>query len=523
MFDIELYDATLRDGAQAEGVAFSLEDKLAIAQRLDEFGIDYVEGGYPGSNPKDMAFFQQIPRLGLKRTRVTAFGMTRRRDVKAEDDAGLAALLGSGAPVITLVGKSWDLHVRDVLHASLDENLAMIRDSVRYIKSKGREVIFDAEHLYDGYKQDPAYAVRTIEAAQEAGADAVVLCDTNGGSLPHEVAAITAELRKRVPVVLGFHGHNDGDMATANTLAAVTAGATHVQGTMNGLGERTGNADLCAIIPNLMLKMGRKCVPEESLGKLTELSRYMYEIANLGIRVNQPFVGRSAFAHKGGMHVDAVVKNPATYEHVKPEQVGNERRMLLSELSGGATILKKVEQYDVTHNAELRRQILEGLQDRENYGYEFEAAEGSFELFVKRLLGKHRTFFELEGFRVIVEKRQNGEPVTEATIKIKVSGQEELTASEGDGPVNALDGALRKALERFYPSLREMRLVDYKVRVINPGAGTAARVRVIIESRDGTSIWGTVGVSENLIEASWQALVDSVEYKLSKDLESPPV
>jgi 2-isopropylmalate synthase len=405
------------------------------------------------------------------------------------------------------------------LRTTLEENLRMIADSVRFLRQGGREVIFDAEHFFDGYKGSRDYALKTLEAAAEAGATTVVLCDTNGGGLPAEVARITAEVRSKIRCPIGFHGHNDGDLATANSLAAVEGGATHIQGTINGLGERTGNADLCSVIPNLALKMKRKCLPEESLQRLTEVSRYVYEVANLVIPEHQPFVGISAFAHKGGLHVDAVLKNPATYEHIPPETVGNDRRMLVSELSGSSTILAKVRKYHLPQDKELSRKILQRLKQLEHEGYQFEAAEGSFELLVKRMAGLHKPFFELEGFRVIVQKRQDGAASTEATLKLRVAGEEELTASEGNGPVNALDGALRKALERFYPCLRESRLCDYKVRVINPKDGTAAKVRVIIETRDKEHIWGTVGVSENIIQASWEALVDSVEYKLSKEGE----
>jgi len=516
---IWLYDSTLRDGAQGEGVSFSLEDKLAIATKLDELGFDYIEGGYPLSNPKDMAFFQEAARRRWRHAQITAFGMTRRARMTAAADEGMAALLAAKTPIVTVVGKSWDLHVTEVLRVSLDENLRMISESVRYLKSKGKEVYFDAEHFYDGYRANPDYACKTLAAAREAGASVLVLCDTNGSALPSEVLGATRAVVVQAGTTIGFHGHNDGGLAVANTLAAVEAGATHVQGTINGLGERAGNADFCVVIPNLILKMKRSCRFGENLPRLTELSRYVYEVANMTLRDNQPFVGRSVFAHKGGMHVDAVLKNPRTYEHIRPEQVGNERRILVSELSGGATILAKMEKYNLTRDRKQSRLVLDAVRRLENEGYAFEAAEGSFGLLVKRLLGTYRPFFELEGFRVIVERRQNGEPITEATIKVRVGGQEELTASEGDGPVNALDGALRKALERFYPCLKEVRLVDFKVRVINPRAGTAARVRVMIESRDQEEIWGTVGVSENLIQASWLALVDSIEYKLFKEME----
>jgi len=396
----------------------------------------------------------------------------------------------------------------------------MVADSVKYLTSKGLEIIFDAEHFFDGYKADPQYALRTVLAAMESGASASVLCDTNGGCLTPEVAEITAAVVAKIGNTVGFHAHNDSGLAVANSLAAVRAGATHVQGTINGLGERTGNADLCQVIPNLQLKMGRRCLPDENLKHLTEVSRYVYEIANIPLDDGQPFVGHRAFAHKGGLHVDAMRKNPLTYEHLRPESIGNERRILLSELSGAATILEKMEKFDLTNDPEIRRKALEEIQRLENEGYQFEAAEASFALLVKRLLGKQKDYFELKGFRVIAEKRgDDGEPITEATIKLLIRGHEELSASEGDGPVNALDGALRKTLERFYPNVKGMYLADYKVRVINPAAGTAARVRVVIESRDKGAIWGTVGVSENLIEASWQALADSFVYKLSKDEE----
>ena len=520
MFEIDLYDATLRDGAQSEGINFSLEDKLAIAMKLDALGLDYIEGGYPFSNEKDMAFFREIGTRNLHTSRIVAFGSTRRAKNKADNDPGLAALLEAGTPAVAVVGKSWDLHVRDVLRVSLDSNIAMVADSVRYLKSKGIEVIYDAEHFFDGYRSNPDFAMATVRAAMENGAAAIVLCDTNGGSLPSEIGQITALVVKELGGKIGFHGHNDTGMAVANSVAAVEAGATHVQGTINGLGERAGNADLCQVIPNLQLKLKRRCLPDENLRHLTEVSRYVAEMANMPLNDTQPFVGRNVFAHKGGLHVDAVRKNPATYEHIEPETVGNERRILLSELSGAATILEKMEKHKLTHDRDIMRQALSEIQRLENEGYQFESAEASFTLLVKRLLGKQKRFFDLMGFRAIVEKRgDRDEPLTTATVKLCVGGREELSVCEGDGPVNALDGALRKALDGFYPNLRDMRLTDFKVRILNPTAGTAARVRVVIESRDEGEIWGTVGVSENLIEASWQALVDSIVYKLSKDEE----
>ncbi|KPJ58358.1 MAG: transferase [Planctomycetes bacterium DG_23] len=523
MSKILIYDTTLRDGSQAEGVSFSLEDKLGIALKLDYLGVDYIEGGFPFSNPKDLKFFEEAAKLSFKRSKLTSFGATRRADTEAENDAGLAALLACGAGVATIVAKTWDFHVKNVIRTTLEENICMIRDSVSFLKKNGLEVVFDAEHFFDGYKNNPEYASRCLLTAEEAGADWIVLCDTNGGCLVSDVARIVAEVKKEVQAPLGMHAHNDSDLAVASTLAAVDAGAVQVQGTINGFGERAGNADLCSIIPNLILKKGHQCLPEGALTKLTEVSRYVYEVANLPPRWHQPFVGVSAFAHKGGFHIDAMRKNKLTYEHIPPEAVGNERRILVSELSGRATLLEKVEKYDISHDKALMREILNQIQSLEAEGYQFEAAEASFELLVKKALGKHRPFFHLAGFRVIVERREAGEPVSEATIKVEVGGETEITASEGDGPVHALDNALRKALERFYPQLKEMRLVDYKVRVINPKAATAAKVRVIIETRDHKDIWGTVGVSENLIEASWQALVDSVEFKLFKDQEQSDV
>jgi 2-isopropylmalate synthase len=517
---IFIYDTTLRDGSQSEGVSFSLQDKLAITLKLDDLGVDYIEGGYPIANPKDESYFKEVKSLALHHAKVASFGSTRRADKRVEDDKNVHALLDAETPVVTIVGKSWDFQVTNVLKVSLDENLRMVADTITYLKSKHREVFFDAEHFFDGYKKHPEYAIKVLQVAHASGADALVLCDTNGGSLPAEVSAIVKDVRAKVNGTVGIHVHNDGDLAVANTLIAIEQGVRQVQGTINGLGERCGNADLCSIIPNLVLKKGYHCLKEGGLKKLTEVSRFVYETANLLVRSNQPFVGTSAFAHKGGLHINAIRKDRGTYEHIPPESVGNERKILISELSGSSTILAKVEKFNLTHDTELLRSILDGVQNLENEGYQFESAEASFELLVRKKAGRYKSFFDLQGFRVIVEKRESGLPVTEATVKIKVNGIPELCASEGEGPVNALDSALRKALDRFYPTLKGMKLVDYKVRVINPRKGTAAKVRVIIESQDEKNIWSTVGVSENLIDASWHALVDSIEYKLLKEQES---
>ncbi len=515
---IRIYDTTLRDGMQAEGVSFSLEDKLAIARCLDELGVDYIEGGYAASNPKEMQFFLEVGQLGLKNSRIVAFGSTRRAGSNVCDDAGLNAILACKTRAATLVGKTWDTHVTKVLGCSLDENLAICSDSVRYLKEQGLETIFDAEHFYDGYKGNPEYAMKVLAAAAEGGADALVLCDTNGGCMPEQVYEITKAVCERFSSALvGIHAHNDTDCATANSLAAVRAGARHVQGTINGLGERCGNANLCTVIPNLAFKMGTEVLRPEKVKTITEVSRYVFEVSNLTPVMNMPYVGESAFAHKGGLHVDALRKSKGSYEHIAPELVGNERRFLISELSGKSTVLAELEKAKIAQDAKLARKILNRVQELENEGYQFEAADASFDLLVKKVMGTYKPFFELVKYHVNVEKRTAGDIVTEATVKLKVGDKTEHVVGEGDGPVNALDGALRKSLENFYPSIRDVHLIDYKVRVVNARAGTAARVRVIIESMDKSSIWGTVGVSENIIEASWQALVDSVEYKLQKD------
>lgn len=517
MTNVALYDTTLRDGMQAEGVSFSLADKLAIAQRLDGLGLHYIEGGYAASNAKEMQFFHDVAKLGLTHAKIVAFGNTRRADCRVGDDVSLNAILASGAPAATLVGKTWDLHVREVLGCTLDENLVLCSESVRYLRQKGLEAIFDAEHFFDGYQANPEYALKVLGAAAEAGADALVLCDTNGGSLPDRIFEIVQQVcRTFGSVVVGIHCHNDTDCATANTLAAVRAGARHVQGTINGLGERCGNANLCAVIPGLSFKMGLDVLPAEKMRLLTETSRFVFEVGNLPPATNLPYVGGSAFAHKAGLHVDALRKSKQTYEHIDPKLVGNERRFLISELSGKSNIMAEMEKAQLTQDKAVAKKILTRVQELENQGYQFEAANASFELLTRKVLGTFAPSFELIKYHVTVEKHKAGEIVTEATVKLKVGERVEHVVGEGDGPVNALDAALRRSLETFYPALREMHLIDYKVRVVNARAGTAARVRVVIESRDKQSVWGTVGVSGNVIDASWLALVDSVEYKIQK-------
>jgi 2-isopropylmalate synthase len=518
MTRIAIYDTTLRDGSQGEGVNFSLQDKLLITQQLDGLGVDYIEGGYPLSNPKDAAYFRAVAELDLSHAKVAAFGMTRRREIAAEDDTGMKALVASGTSVITVVGKSWDLHAKEILGVSLDENLSMISDSVAFLADNTDEVIYDAEHFFDGFRLNPDYALRTIQAAAKAGAKWIILCDTNGGALPEGVAAAVTEVRRAISIPIGIHTHNDGELAVANTLAAVQGGARQVQGTINGIGERCGNVDLCSVIANLALKyQGFDLLQPGSLARLTEVSRYVYETANMNFRPGQPFVGASAFAHKGGMHVHGVRKVAQSYEHIDPTLVGNERRVLVSELSGKSNIAEKLGEHNLDQDPALLAKVLDRVQDLENEGYQFEAAEASFVLLVEKIAGRYEPWFERLNYRVSVENTTHGTPMTEATVKLRVGDCYEHTVSEGDGPVNALDGALRKALELHFPRLREMQLVDYKVRVINERAGTAARVRVVIESTDADSVWGTVGVSENIIEASWLALIDSFEHKLAKD------
>lgn len=519
MQKVQLYDTTLRDGAQTEGISYSVADKLKIAQKLDTLGIHYIEGGWPGSNPKDMEFFRLIRRGELKSAKISAFGSTAKPGLLPEKDANIQALLKAETEIVTLFGKSWDLHVRDVLKTTLDENLKMIFSSIKYLKEQGRRVIYDAEHFFDGARSNLDYALKTLLAAQEAGAETIVLCETNGGMVTSTLIQLIRQARSKVKLPLGIHTHNDSGLALANTIAAVEEGLTHIQGTINGYGERCGNADLLACVAILQLKLGLACVRPEQLQKITEVSRYVSEISNMRHQTNQPFVGESAFAHKGGVHINAMVKHPLTYEHIKPALVGNKSRFLVSELSGRTSILLRAKEQKLGLEKETpqTKKILKLLQNLEHRGYQFEAAEASFELLMQKALKKYKKFFELEGFRVIIEKAKDGKLTSEAAIKLKVNNTKEHTACEGDGPVNALDNALRKALLEFYPTLAKMRLTDFKVRVLDERAGTAARVRVLIQSQDEKDSWGTVGVSENIIEASWQALMDSVEYKLLKD------
>ncbi|MFC1590839.1 citramalate synthase [Candidatus Omnitrophota bacterium] len=522
MTKVELYDTTLRDGAQSEGISFSVSDKMKIAEKLDLLGIQFIEGGWPGANPKDITFFKNAKKLRLKDAEVVAFGSTRRPGKRASTDAVLKGLLNADTEFVTIFGKSWDLHVKDVLKTTPDENLRMIEDSVRYLVSKDRIVIFDAEHFFNGYDGNPQYAIKTLKCAQDAGAHRICLCDTNGGAMTSRVFEAVEEVRKEIKTPLGIHCHNDSDMAVANSIAAVQAGCVHVQGTMNGYGERCGNANLVSVIGNLKLKLGVNCVSDMALKELTEVSRFISEISNMKPLDNQPFVGNSAFAHKAGIHINAMLKNPKTYEHADPLLVGNRRRFLISELSGRSSILKKAKDFelDLTSRPAKTKKILKTLQDLESKGYHYEAAEASLEILMKRAMKHFRDFFELKDFRVIIEKKKGKRIVSEATIKLNVGKSLEHTASLGDGPVNALDNALRKALKEFYPTLAEMHLSDYKVRVLDEKEGTAAKVRVLIQSQDKTDSWWTIGVSENIIEASWDALVDSIEYKLLKDTKN---
>ena len=516
MKKIDIYDTTLRDGSQREGVSLSVTDKIKIAQKLDDFGIAYIEGGWPGSNPKDIEFFRRAKKITFRNARLCAFGSTRRPGIEAAEDSNIQALIEAGTETVTIFGKSWDFHVRDALKTSLEENLAMIRDSIAYLKKQGLQVFFDAEHFFDGYKANSEYALDTVKAAAEGGADVVILCDTNGGLMPWELTPILRAVKEKIKTPLGIHSHDDAGMATANSLLAVKEGITQIHGTINGYGERCGNANLCTIMPNLNLKMGIECVSEEQLKGLTKLSRFVAELANIAPAEQQPYVGYNAFAHKGGIHIDAVSKMPATYEHADPLQVGNKRRILVSELGGRSTITLKTNQnnFKLDKGRPETASVLQRIKEMEHYGYQFEGAEGSFELLVLKMMKVYQPLFKLEGFRMIIEKRENGQMYSEATIKVRVGDVQVHTAAEGNGPVNALDNALRKSLEGIYPALKKMKLTDFKVRVIDGVDGTGAQVRVFIETRDEEKTWGTVGVSPNVIEASWIALVDSLEYGL---------
>ena len=521
---VEFYDTTLRDGAQAEDVAFSVMDKLRVTEKLDEFGMDFIEGGWPGSNPKDLEYFREVKKLTLRHSRIAAFGSTIRGTNVAhpEEDATMRALLEADTDCVTIVGKSWDLHVTDAIKVTLDTNLRMIDRTIKYLKRRDRTVLFDAEHFFDGFRGNRAYALRCVSAAIDSGADVIVLCDTNGGSMPFEVYDTVVETGKLASVRLGIHCHNDAETAVASTLMAVKAGCSHVQGTTNGYGERCGNANLCSIIPNLILKMGVAALDPERLSRLRELSVFVDETANFIPDKHRPYVGDSAFAHKGGIHVAAVKRNPVTYEHVEPTLVGNSQRILVSDQSGASTIISKAREYgiDLEKDKKAAKEILSKVKDLEHAGYKFEGAEASLELLMKKALGKHKRYFDLIGFRVVAERQEKSLAPSEATIMLKVDGKVEHTAAFGNGPVNALDAALRKALYKFYPALREMTLVDYKVRALSSREGTGTVIRVLIESSDGTRTWETIGVSENIIEASWQALVDSIDYKLLLEEEN---
>jgi 2-isopropylmalate synthase len=521
MTKVIAYDSTLRDGAQAQGVSFSVEDKIKIVEKLDELGIAYIEAGNPGSNPKDLEFFARVGALKLKHAKIIAFGSTRKVGIAAADDKNLQSLLQANTQAVAIFGKSWDYQVTGILRTTLDENLRMIYDTIRFLKQQAKEVVFDAEHFFDGYKANADYAIRTLAAAADAGADTLCLCDTNGGTFPDEIATITRDVTDRFDVQIGIHCHNDSEMAVANSVAAVQAGARQVQGTINGIGERCGNANLISIIPSLQLKLGMQCVPTENMEHLASVARFVSEVANITFNEKAPFVGGDAFSHKGGMHIDAVTKNPISYEHIDPAQVGNRRNILVSEVAGRSALLSKIQAVDASlgKDAPDTKRILEEIKTLEHEGYQFESAEGSIQLLVRKLLRKFRPFFELKEYQVNIHEPSVNGINSSAMIKIVVDGQEEVTAAEGDGPVNALDKAMRKALERFYPAIAEVRLTDYKVRVLDSNQATAAKVRVLIESADPHESWTTTGVSTDVIDASWRALIDAIEYKLMRDQE----
>ena len=516
---IEILDSTLRDGAQGEGISFSVDDKINIARALDSFGISIVEAGIPGANMKDMEFYRRMRDVKLKNATLAAFGSTRRKGVSVEEDMTVKALLKAQTPVVVIFGKSWDMHVDSVICTSLEENLAMIRETVAYFTGFSKRVIYDAEHFFDGYKSNKEYAISTIEAAACGGADCITLCDTNGGTFLEEIKDIMEAVVPKIKVNIGIHCHNDCGLAMANSLVAVCCGANHVQGTFLGYGERCGNANLSAVIANLQLKQGYTCIPQENMHTMRLTARYIAEVSNVTIGCSEPYIGTSAFAHKAGMHVDGVQKTANAFEHIDPGYVGGERRILMSEMAGRAAVLAKIGHIfpDMTRDSLEAAGILERLKQLERDGYQFEGAESSFELMVYKHLGKYKPFFELKHFKVISDSMSQSELTALAIVKVSVNGKEEITAAEGDGPVNALDRALRRVLEIFYPCLKNVRLTDYKVRVLNPGRASAAKVRVLITSTDGETVWSTVGVSSDIIEASWLALVDSVEYKLIRN------
>ncbi|KMT21202.1 citramalate synthase [Clostridium cylindrosporum] len=516
--EIFIYDTTLRDGSQGEGISYTLEDKLKIVKKLDSFGVDYIEAGNPGSNPKDLDFFKEVAKCDIK-SKLVAFGSTRRVGVKVEEDMGIKSLLFANTPAVAIFGKSWDLHVTDIIRTTLDENLSMIEDTVKYMKSMGKEVIFDAEHFFDGYKNNREYAIESLKSAAKAGADFAVLCDTNGGTMPWEIENIINDVLQNVNVNIGIHCHNDTGMAVANSVVAAKCGAVQIQGTINGYGERCGNANLITIIGNLEVKLGKKCLDNNSISELTNVSKTVAEIANMTHEKSYPYVGASAFAHKGGMHIDGVNKNSISFEHINPEIVGNERRFLMSEVSGKSTILSSIQKIipEIKKDSKEAQEMVDILKKLEYEGYQFEGAESSFELLIRKHLGKTKEFFKVIDFRVIEEAA--GIKSAYAMIKLEVDGKEEITAADGAGPVNAMDKALRKALTVFYPELKDIRLTDYKVRVLDPDKATGAKVRVHIETSDGEATWGTVGVSTNIIEASWKALLDSIDYFLYKEID----
>ena len=519
---VEIFDSTLRDGAQGQGISFSVEDKIKVVLVLDEFGVDYIEAGNPGSNPKDMEFFKRIRDLKLKNAKIAAFGATRRPNIQVEDDDNLKNLLLADTSVAVIFGKSWEFQVVDILKTSIQENLNMIRDSIEYIKSKNKEVIFDAEHFFDGYKENSEYALQTLHVAKIAGADTIVLCDTNGGTLPNEIEEITKSVTKNIEGSIGIHCHNDMGMAVANSIVSIESGVNHIQGTFIGIGERCGNTNLSSIIPTIVLKLKDKVSCSDNIQNLTSTARYISEISNTQIDDSTPYIGSAAFSHKGGMHIDAICKKPESYEHINPEMIGNKRRFLVSEVSGKSTVLKEIQKIfpGAKKSGEEVKKVTDRLKELEHDGYQFEGAEGTVELLIRKSVGKYRPFFKLNSFKTIGETPWGSEKLSStALINITVDDKNEITAAEGDGPVNALDKALRKALEVFYPEVKNVRLVDYKVRVLDSESTTGAKVRVLIESTDGIENWSTVGVSRDVIEASWIALVDSIEYKLIKEIE----